>query len=130
MNDVHAGLERIQDDAHDVYLVDQRLPDGTGLELIREAKARGATRPFILEWVALGARPDQVLTDVMMPGMSGPEVVARLLDQHRRARVLDMSGYRYDAAKAHGTFWEGAPLVQKPFTPKQLAEHGRRTLDA
>src|SRR5438093_5346426 len=43
-----AGLKRIQDDAHDVYLVDQRLPDGTGLELIRNAKAHGTSKPFIL----------------------------------------------------------------------------------
>src|SRR5262245_59237122 len=43
-----AGLERIKADVHDVYLVDQRLPDGTGLELISQAKAAGATKPFIL----------------------------------------------------------------------------------
>ena len=42
------GLKRIQDDAHDVYLVDQRLPDATGLELIRNAKAHGTSKPFIL----------------------------------------------------------------------------------
>jgi hypothetical protein len=41
-----------------------------------------------------------------------------------------MSGYSYDAAQAHGAFWEGAPLLLKPFTPRQLAEHVRRTLDA
>jgi hypothetical protein len=41
-----------------------------------------------------------------------------------------MSGYSYDAAQAHGTFWEGASLVQKPFTPKQLGQQVRRTLDA
>ena len=42
------GLRRIEDDEHDAYLVDYRLPDGNGLELIHEAKAQGATKPFIL----------------------------------------------------------------------------------
>src|SRR5512139_1204499 len=42
------GLRRITEDGHDVYLIDQQLPDGTGLELIAAAKSRGATKPFIL----------------------------------------------------------------------------------
>ena len=43
-----AGLERIKADEHDIYLVDQRLPDGTGLDLIRTAKDLGTDKPFIL----------------------------------------------------------------------------------
>ena len=42
------GLKRIAADQHDVYLIDQRLPDGTGIDLIRDAKSSGATKPFIL----------------------------------------------------------------------------------
>jgi DNA-binding NtrC family response regulator len=45
---VTQGLRRIADDCHDVYLIDQQLPDGTGLDLIAAAKSRGATKPFIL----------------------------------------------------------------------------------
>jgi hypothetical protein len=40
-----------------------------------------------------------------------------------------MSGFNEDAAAAHGTFWGGVPLLQKPFTPNQLAERVRVTLD-
>src|SRR6185503_13577772 len=43
-----AGLERIKADHHDIYLVDQRLPDGTGLDVIRAAKHLGADKPFLL----------------------------------------------------------------------------------
>ena len=43
-----AGLERIKADLHDIYLVDHRLPDGTGLDVISAAKHRGADKPFIL----------------------------------------------------------------------------------
>src|SRR5258705_5765 len=43
-----AGLERVKADEHDIYLVDQRLPDGTGIEVIRAAKDLGTDKPFIL----------------------------------------------------------------------------------
>src|SRR6266850_6209699 len=45
---VAAGLGRIRSDEHDIYLVDHRLPDGTGLDLIHEAKLAGSNKPFIL----------------------------------------------------------------------------------
>src|SRR5918996_3255143 len=45
---VAAGLERIKADEHDIYLIDHRLPDGTGISLIHEAKKAGCTKPFIL----------------------------------------------------------------------------------
>ncbi len=46
---VAAGLARISADDHDIYLVDQRLPDGTGIEPDpRRARSRGADKPFIL----------------------------------------------------------------------------------
>jgi CheY-like chemotaxis protein len=43
-----AGLERIKADDHDIYLVDHRLPDGTGLDVISAAKHLGTDKPFIL----------------------------------------------------------------------------------
>jgi DNA-binding response OmpR family regulator len=52
-----------------------------------------------------------------------------LLQHIPRLRVLYMSGYSEDAAAAHGTFWGGVPLLQKPFTSSQLAERVRLTLD-
>src|SRR5688500_5125915 len=42
------GLARIKADEHDIYLIDHRLPDGTGINLIHEAKEAGITKPFIL----------------------------------------------------------------------------------
>src|SRR5205814_9678344 len=42
------GLRRIKADTHDVYLVDHRLPDGNGIDLIHEAKQAGVDKPFIL----------------------------------------------------------------------------------
>src|SRR5688572_30161566 len=42
------GLSRIASEQHDIYLIDQQLPDGNGIELIRRARARATSQPFIL----------------------------------------------------------------------------------
>ena len=84
-----------------------------------------------LEWSATsGIRPQLLVTDVVMPGLSGPNLAARLLQHNPRLRVLYMSGYTDDATAVHGDFWGGIPLLQKPFTPAALAERVRLALDA
>jgi signal transduction histidine kinase len=103
---------------------------------LRALRTRGykvweaASAEEALQLVAGGARPQLLLTDVVMPGLSGPNLAARLLQHNPRLRVLYMSGYSEDAAAAHGTLWGGVPLLQKPFTSNQLAERVRLTLDA
>ncbi len=83
-----------------------------------------------IEWsVKAPVKPDLLVTDVVMPGLSGPNLAARLMQQNPRMRVLYMSGYSDDATAVHGAFWGGVPLLQKPFTPSQLAERVRMTLD-
>ena len=83
-----------------------------------------------IDWASKSAvPPDMLITDVVMPGMSGPNLAARLLQQTPHLRVLYMSGYTDDATEVHGAFWGGVPLLQKPFTPSQLAENVRMALD-
>jgi two-component system, cell cycle sensor histidine kinase and response regulator CckA len=43
-----AGIRRIKEDAHEIYLIDQQLPDGTGVDVIHTAKSVGIGKPFIL----------------------------------------------------------------------------------
>ena len=84
-----------------------------------------------IDWTAKAPRrADMLITDVVMPGLSGPNLAARLMQQNPRLCVLYMSGYTDDATEVHGTFWGGVPLLQKPFTPAQLAERVRMALDA
>jgi CheY-like chemotaxis protein len=84
-----------------------------------------------VEWSAdSGVKPQLLVTDVVMPGMSGPRLAARLTEDHPGLRVLYISGYTDDATAVHGRFWGGVPLLQKPFTPGQLAERVRLALDA
>ena len=82
-----------------------------------------------IEWFSKSAAKVQLLvTDVVMPGLSGPNLAARLVRMNPDLRVLYMSGYTDDATVVHGNFWGGVPLLQKPFTPAQLAESVRTAL--
>ena len=62
---------------------------------------------------------DLVLTDVVMPGVSGPELVLRLMDSHPETRFLYMSGYTGELVVDHGLA-EGVALLEKPFTRASL----------
>lgn len=77
-----------------------------------------------------GLAPDLLITDVLMPGASGPALAARLLDVHPSMHVLYMSGYTNDSHAVELALRNGALLLAKPFTPQLLAEQVRRVLDA
>ncbi len=68
-----------------------------------------------------GERIDLVLTDVVMPHVSGRELANRLKKLQPGIQVLFMSGYTDDAIEHHGISEEGAEFIQKPFSPEQLA---------
>ena len=70
-----------------------------------------------------------LLTDVVMPRMSGHELAKKLIARHPKIRVLYMSGYTYNVIAEDGTLEEGVSFLQKPFSPQALAEKVRETLD-
>jgi two-component system, cell cycle sensor histidine kinase and response regulator CckA len=71
-----------------------------------------------------------VLTDMVMPTMSGRELVRRLTDKHPHLRVLYMSGYTDNVITSGGVLEPGLAFLQKPFTPASLASKVREVLDA
>ncbi len=73
---------------------------------------------------------DLLLTDVVMPRMSGAETAARLLAVRPGLKLLYMSGYTDDAVVLHGVQRSEAALVQKPITPELLLSKVREVLDS
>jgi len=80
-----------------------------------------------------GRHPEPIhllLTDVVMPEMSGPELCQRLQSLRPQTRVLYMSGYTDEALGRHGVLEPGTFLLQKPFSIDALGQKVREVLDA
>jgi two-component system, cell cycle sensor histidine kinase and response regulator CckA len=71
---------------------------------------------------------DLVITDIIMPGLSGPALVERLLPEASDLRVLYITGYSEEAIRQQGVLPAGGALLEKPFTAHQLAERVRGVL--
>ena len=73
---------------------------------------------------------DLLVTDVVMPGLSGPELAERLRNDRRDLPVLLVTGYAPEDVAPAGAIGPGTDLLQKPFTPAALLERVRALLSA
>jgi two-component system cell cycle sensor histidine kinase/response regulator CckA len=74
-------------------------------------------------------RPDLILTDVVMSGLSGPQLAAALLTEFPRLKILYLSGYTDDAVVRHGLAGCDAGFLAKPYTARSLAHKVREVLN-
>ncbi|MBX9853999.1 MAG: response regulator [Gemmatimonadaceae bacterium] len=79
---------------------------------------------------AMGVPPQLLLSDVVMPDVSGPELVARVEHRYPNMRVVFMSGFADDDAVMRGVAARELALVAKPFSASELLGTIRRILDA
>ena len=70
-----------------------------------------------------------LLTDVVMPGASGPELTRQLVERRPALKVIYMSGYTEDAIVHHGVLNPGIAFLHKPFTSETLGRKIREVLD-
>jgi signal transduction histidine kinase/GAF domain-containing protein/ActR/RegA family two-component response regulator len=107
--------------------------------LVRSVLARAGYRVLVAESgdAALKAAKehgpgpiDLLLTDVVMPRMSGRELADRLVAEQPTIRVLYMSGYAEGATVQLGSLSSGAGFLEKPVTPNTLLSAVRRALEA
>jgi two-component system cell cycle sensor histidine kinase/response regulator CckA len=105
----------VDDEADVLRLVESILAD-QGYEVVPASGAESAIQ-FI---ESTPRRPDLVLADVVMPGMSGPMLVDHLLVRDPELRVLFMSGYDDRQVVQKYVVEKGFRLIPKPFTAKAL----------
>jgi PAS domain S-box-containing protein len=103
-----------------VRSVSVRALRGAGYQVLVAASGAEATA-----LAAHAGRIDLVLSDVVMPGMSGPEVVSELRRTRPGLRALFVSGYPQDAVAQRGVLEVGTELLAKPFTSAALLERVR-----
>jgi two-component system cell cycle sensor histidine kinase/response regulator CckA len=108
-----------------VRLMTQTALQGYGYTVLCAASGHDALRTV----TARQGRIDLVLTDVVMPGMSGPQLAERVRRDYPAIAVVFMSGYTSDAVLRQGIEAGEADFVQKPFNTAALAVKLRQVID-
>jgi two-component system cell cycle sensor histidine kinase/response regulator CckA len=111
-----SGTVLLVEDESGVRLLSKRILERGGYRVLEAANGDDAERLFAEH----GATIDLVVSDVVMPGCGGPELVARLRVQAPALRVLYMSGYAELSAARNAGIDRGAPFIEKPFTAAGL----------
>jgi PAS domain S-box-containing protein len=114
----------VVEDESELRALATELLDGAGYAVLSAGSPNEA-----LEVVRRHRGPIHLLlTDVVMPEMSGRDLAGRLQPVHPEMRVLYMSGYTDDAIVHHGVLDPGTALLQKPFTTDGLTRMVREVL--
>jgi DNA-binding response OmpR family regulator len=104
------------------------------VEILESRGYRVLSAPDATQALAISdqhAGPIHILvTDVVMPGLSGSQLAGQLVRRRPELLVLYISGYPEDSIAHHGVLSEDQHFLQKPFPPGQFLEKIRAVLDA
>jgi signal transduction histidine kinase len=114
----------VVEDAEGLRELAMRLLQREGYTVLAASNADEA-----LELFELNACIDVILTDVVMPGASGPELTRQLVERRPELKVIYMSGYTEEAIVHHGVLEPGIAFLHKPFTIDTLGRKIREVLD-
>jgi two-component system, cell cycle sensor histidine kinase and response regulator CckA len=124
---VAGGTETIliAEDEPDLRELARIFLEGYGYKVLAAGSAKQA-----IQTAAIFAGPiDLLLTDVIMPGMSGPQLAEQILGKRPQTRIVYMTGYTDDMVVQHKVLEPGVKVLQKPFGKADLALKVRSTLD-
>ncbi len=129
------ALRKIRGGSETVLLVEDESTVRTILSMVlkesgyKVIESRGSIEA--LQFCDQFAAPiDLLVTDVVMPGMNGPELVNKLLTNHAEMKVLYISGYTREAVLQSGAKGQVFGYLAKPFTPPTFLRRVREVLDA
>jgi CheY-like chemotaxis protein len=109
----------VVEDEDAVREVVKRILTRAGYQVIPAANAKDALEVITDPSVHI----DAMLTDVVMPDMSGPQLAVRIRDVRPQVPILLMSGYTAGALPGGPEACNGLPLIRKPFNPATLLQH-------
>jgi PAS domain S-box-containing protein len=115
----------IAEDEPDLRELTRIFLEGYGYKVLEAASAEQA----IQRAESFSEPIDLLLTDVIMPGMSGRQLAEKILSKRPQTRIVYMTGYTDDMVGQHKVLEPGVKLLQKPFTKVDLALKVRATLD-
>ena len=124
---IAGGTETIllAEDEADLRELTRIFLEGYGYKVLEAGSADQA-----IHTAEMSAEPIQLLlTDVIMPGMSGRQLAERILSNRPQTKVMYMTGYTDDMVVQHNVLEPGVQMLQKPFTKRDLALKVRATLD-
>jgi CheY-like chemotaxis protein len=121
-----AGTETVLvvDDAPGLRDLTRRLLQRLGYTVLIAANADEAVQMFEQH-----PSIDVLLTDVVMPGISGAELTKQLIGRRPALKAIYMSGYTEDAIAQHGVINPGIAFLHKPFTSETLGRKIREVMD-
>ena len=125
--ELYSGFETVLlvEDEDGVRSLIQLLLHRNGYKVIEAHNAEEALKII----ASNKGRIDLLLTDLILPRLSGRELAERIMEQRPEIKCLFMSGYTDDAIVHQGVLDASANFIQKPFMPDGLAHRVREVLD-